>query len=41
MTIGEYFIYDSRNYLVLIDDGIALDGAVGIYDSRNYLVLID
>ena len=33
-------IYDSRNYLVLIDSDAEANIRL-IYDSRNYLVLID
>ena len=43
MKFGRWYsvIYDSRNYLVLIDaDGTTFDYSL-IYDSRNYLVLID
>ena len=34
-------IYDSRNYLVFIDNRGALLKDTLIYDSRNYLVFID
>ncbi len=36
------YIYDSRNYQVLIDNVEPFcDAALAIYDSRNYQVLID
>ena len=41
MVFSAAVIYDSRNYLVLIDTRNRPGAACRIYDSRNYLVLID